>query len=94
MAEKYTGIEKYMFSDAYNFFLKYKDMQNTDYYWELCIKDARTLYFKYADHPLIRGLVSSTMQQLSHKVNNTVLCGLTPDQWEEKLKVAKQTQFK
>lgn len=94
MAAKYTGIEKYMFSDIYNFFLKYKDIPNEEYYWEICIKDANGLRFKYKDHPLARGMINLTMSQLEHKICNKPLDGLSHDEWEENLAIAKQSVFK
>lgn len=83
MAEKYSGIEKYIFSDVYVFFLKYKDMPNTDYNWECCIHDAQLLYLKYQNHPLARAIVTDTIDQISHVVKNTRLCGYSHEEWEK-----------
>lgn len=94
MAAKYEGIEKNIFSDVYLFFLKYKDMSNTDICWEVCLQDAKMLNFKYKDHPLARTMVSATLSQLEHIVNHKPLNGLTHDEWEKALEVAKKTPFK
>jgi len=94
MAGKYLGIEKYIFSDVYNFFLKYKDMPNENICWEVCLKDAEILYFKYKDHPFVRTMVTATISQIEHKVCNKPLLGLTHEEWEQNLEIAKQTPFK
>lgn len=88
MAEKYNGIERYIFADAYNFFLKFKDMQNNDYNWEMCIGEAKLLYFKYKNHPLARGVIASTVNQIEHVVIGKPLDGLTHQQWEDALSIA------
>ena len=85
MAEKYCGIEKYIFADVYNLFLKYKDIPNEDYYWECLIKDADAIYAKYKSHPLVRSMVVATMTQLEHKISGRLKDGLNHAQWEEKL---------
>lgn len=88
MAEKYAGIEKYIFADVYNFFLKYKDIPNQNTYWKKCIADAEILNFKYKDHPLARCLVTSVINQLEHKICGRELNGLTHEQWEINLDIA------
>ena len=88
MAEKYNGIERYIFADAYSFFLKFKDMDNTDYNWDLCVKEGNLLYFKYRNHPLARGVISSAIMQLEHIVGNKTIDGLTHEQWEDALSIA------
>lgn len=88
MAEKYNGIERYIFADAYNFFLKFKDMQNNDYNWNVCIQDANMIYFKYKNHPLARAIISSTINQLEHIITGGELEGLRHEQWEQKLDIA------
>jgi hypothetical protein len=85
---KYEGIERYIFADMYNFFLKYKDMPNTDYYWEQCIGDSKILMFKYKNHPLAREIMSATIFQIEHTVKGTIIDNYTREEWEEKLKVA------
>jgi hypothetical protein len=94
MAERYDGIERQMFSDAYLFFLKYKDMRNEDYYWECCIQDARILCFKYKNHQLIRDLLSATINQLEHKVSGKLMNGLTHEQWEVEVPKEQRIAFK
>lgn len=84
----YSGIEKYIFSDAYNFFLKYKDMPNDDYHWDACIKDAGMLGFKYKNHPMMRTILNGVMNQLEHIVCDKAINDMDREQWEENLKVA------
>ena len=81
MTKKYNGIEKYIFADCYNFLLKYIDMQNTDYYWEKCIEDAKILLFKYHNHNLCRSMVDSTLMQIECVVKGINIEGLSSEQW-------------
>ena len=82
MAEKYTGVEKYIFSDVYNFFLKYANVPNEDYYWERCISDAKLLYFKYRNYPLAKRMVMDVLEQLEFRLCNKAIDGMTYQQWE------------
>lgn len=68
MAEKYIGIEKFIFADTYNLFLKYKDIPDEAYYWEKCIEDSKALQFKYHNHPLATSLTVAVLDQLEHKI--------------------------
>ena len=88
MGAPYAGIEKYIFADVYNFFLKYKDIPNEDYYWECCVNDAKILCFKYKEHRLARSMITSVLEQLEHKVGNKPYKGLSHEQWEENLNIA------
>ena len=85
MASKYNGIERYVFADVYNFFLKYKDMNNTDSNWEKCIAEGNLLAFKYKNHPLATSMISSTIVQIEHIVNGRLLRGNSHKEWEELL---------
>lgn len=86
MTNKYLGVEKYIFSDAYNLFLKYKDIDpNNDYYWECCVADAKLLTFKYHDYPFARELVLSVLGQLEFKLCNKTLSNKTYEEWEHTL---------
>ena len=85
MSAPYYGIEKYIFADVYNFFLKYKDMPNEDYYWEKCIGDAKLISFKYKEHRLARSMVNSIIEQLEHKICDKTYKGLLHEQWEKNL---------
>ena len=87
---KYNGIEKYIFSDLYLFFLKYKDIPDNDIYWETCISDARVLNFKWKNHPFARALIADTMSQLEHIIKHTTLDGYTREQWEVILQLPKE----
>ena len=86
MAAKYEGLEKFIFSDAYNFFLKYRDMASTDNNWELCIAESNMLANKYRNHPLATSILASVIHQLEHKVNGGAVRGYTDEQWEILLK--------
>lgn len=90
MATKYDGIERYMFADVYNFFLKYKDMPKSDNNWEKCIAESKLLAFKYKNHPLATSMIASTIVQLEHIINGRLQRGNTHDEWE-KLLVASHT---
>lgn len=83
MAEKYTGIEKYIFADAYNFFLKYVNVPNDDYYCECCVADAKMLIFKYKDYPLAFNMIMSIVEQLEFKHMNRTMSGMTYEEWEK-----------
>lgn len=91
---KYTGIEKYIFSDIYLFFLKYKDIPNEDYYWSMCISDANLLRFKYKNHPFACAMINATMNQLEAIINKKPIAGISREDWETQLSVAKNTPFK
>ena len=84
--ERYDGIERYIFADVYNLFLKYKNMTNDEYHWECVNDDAKALYQKYKNHRLAREMIVATLTQLEHKLTGRVRDGLTHEQWEEKLK--------
>ena len=76
MGTKYTGIEKYIFTDTYNFFLKYKSMPNTDYAWELCVNDAKRIVNKYGRHPLVRSIIDGILTDLEMIVANKNINGI------------------
>ena len=85
MAEKYTGVEKYIFSDIYNFFLKYANVPNQDYYWEHCIADAKILCFKYKNYPLAKRMITDVLEHLEFRICGRVLDHKTYQEWEEYL---------
>ncbi len=82
MALVYTGVEKYIFRDTYNLFIKYQDMQDDDYYWQCCINDARILAFKYHEYPFAKQMIITIMEQLQLKVKGTKVDGRTYNEWE------------
>lgn len=94
---KYEGIEKFIFSDMYNFFLKYRAIPDEQYYWDCCAKDMEMLRFKYRGHPFAEMILDSTYSQLRHMVKNIPSSSLengaqmTHEQWEAYLSTAKQT---
>lgn len=88
MAVKYNGIERYIFADIYNFFLKYKDVPNEEYYWECLMQESRIISFKYREHPMVRSLLVATIVQLEHVISGKPIEGRTHEQWEERLDIA------
>ena len=78
----YLGIEKYIFSDVYNFFLKHKDTPNEDYYWECCLQDAKLIWFKYHNYPLAKKMVLDVLDQLDFKKGHSIE-GKTYEEWEK-----------
>lgn len=92
---KYDGIERVMFSDIYNFFLKFKDIPDDSYYWGVLNNDAKILKFKFKDHPFATKMIDATVEQLTHIIKKTELSDtrgekkMTHEQWEEALEVAK-----
>lgn len=86
--EKYDGIERYIFADAYNFFLKYKDIPNQDSYWEACINDAKRMYVKYKEYQFAREIITATMNQLEFIINKGKSKNYTREQWEQLLDTA------
>jgi len=80
---KYTGIEKYIFSDVYNFFLKYRFCENNSETWEHVIADAQILAFKYHDYVLAQDMLTATIGQLEFIICGTKIKQKTYEQWEE-----------
>lgn len=64
MSEKYIGMERFIFADAYNLFLKYKDMGDNDYCWERLIKEQEELYTKYNGCNMARDILNSVVAQI------------------------------
>lgn len=88
MAVKYNGIEKFIFADVYNLFLKYKDVPNQDYYFECLVKDTKMLNFKYKNHPLAKSLIVETVTHLEKVILGKEINGHTREEWEEMLNLA------
>ena len=92
---KYTGIERVIFSDIYNFFLKFKDIPDEKYYWGVLQDDAKILKFKFKDHPFASQMIDITIEQLEHIIKKTTVTDtrghktLTREQWEAESEVAK-----
>jgi hypothetical protein len=86
MTEKYTGVEKYIFSDVYTLFLRFKDMADTDIAWQAYLREADALCVKYKGNRLLREMISSITCQIEHRLRNTTVNGLTYDQWEKVIK--------
>lgn len=94
----YNGIEKYIFSDMYLFFLKYQGIPDEPYYWNCCEQDMKNLRFKYKNHAFAEMILDSTYSQLRHKVKNIPMHDSTGtvvhsyDEWDKQLAIAKQTK--
>jgi hypothetical protein len=84
LAEKYLGVEKYIFADVYNFFLKYKDIPDNDYYWQCCVNEAKQISMKYKNYPLAMNMINNVLEQLEFKRSskNIILGGNTYKEWE------------
>lgn len=67
---KYDGIEKYIFADVYNLFLKYKDIPDEEYYWNVFLEDYHILRFKYGDTRMVNSMLLAVMEQLEIKVSH------------------------
>ena len=92
MSSKYNGFEKYIFSDAYLIFLKFKDIKTVQEYWKVLDTDLDTFKFKYKNHPLAVEMAHLVRASLEHKNYNTVINGLDHEQWDKELQVAKDTK--
>lgn len=94
MAEKYSGVEKYIFADTYNLFIKYKDIhRKDDKAWERLISDATKIYHKYNNHPLVRHMVSAVIENIEFKSCERVIDGKTYCDYEKELKDVKNIGF-
>lgn len=85
MAVKYNGIEKYIWSDTYNLFLKHYNGNNSDEEWQELIKDAEDLNKKYHNHPVARQIIVQTILIIESRVTGRYLDGKSYRQWENEL---------
>ena len=92
MNQKYNGIEKYIFRDAYLFFIKWKSIPNKAENWKVLEQDRSIFIFKYKDHPFAKSMIDSVVEQLRHENYGTELAGFTHEQWEERLEIAKKSK--
>lgn len=95
----YTGIEKYIFADTYNFFIKYKDITGTDKEWEDCIARAEEIRIKYKDYPLARTILNEVLHIIECEKNDLPIkactgLSLKHEQWEELIKNGSITKYK
>lgn len=88
MANNYCGIEKYIFSDAYNIFLKYKDVPDVEAYINMMYKDLDSYKNKYHNHPLAMKMSLAVVHQLTHIIGGLNLENKTREQWENELSSA------
>lgn len=56
-----------MFTDAWKFYKKYADVQQSDKYWEALITEADTIVKKYQNDKLCRDLIIAAMSELERK---------------------------
>ena len=73
-------MEKYIFSEVYTLFLKYKDMKGSDEEWEELMKEENLLRDKYRKVPLIREMLIAINDQIAYIVNHS-------DEYEEHQKI-------
>lgn len=78
----YTGIESKILIDGFNFFLKYKDMRNSDKEWENCIDDANNIVKKYKNHPFAENIILSISEQIERLAENKKVLSHTNNEWE------------
>ena len=57
-------IKKQIYNDAWFFYKKYINVQNTEEYWEAVIKDGDLLIEKHKRDPFMRNLISCIVQEL------------------------------
>lgn len=82
---KYTGVERFIFADVYNLFLKYQDMKDFGDYWQTLENDVKMLKFKYHNYPLAVNMLDEMYKHIKFKVKGTRLNGANYFEWEEKL---------
>lgn len=85
MAVKYNGIEKYIWSDTYNVFLKYKDCPNTEETWENVTNEIEALNQKYHNHSTFRAMSILVLNQLDSRISGRPIDGRTYRQWNIEL---------
>lgn len=95
-SEKYNGFEKYLFTDTYNYLLKYKSIRITDGVRQNVLenleRDCKSLQFKYKDNPYAFMLVAATFEHLYNGIVYGMEGGICLADWEEKLQVAKNSK--
>lgn len=86
MARVYDGFERGMWADSYNFFLKYRDIPDNEYYWGLAVRDCTELCNKYHGHPVMVNIMNQTMLLLESKITNRPIGDFTYNQWNNVLR--------
>lgn len=82
---KYDGIEKYISSQTYLFFLNYCNGTDTDSYWDEVVDTGGKLCKEFDYHPMAVAFVGEYINQLEHKIGNKNRNGKTYRQWEQTL---------
>ena len=94
--KKYEGFEKYLFTDTYNYFLKYQNMKLNDWNKTDVLsnleRDCNSLVFKYKDNPYASMIVKCTFEQLFNYIVYGCEAATTREQWEEKLEITKNSK--
>ena len=75
----YQGIEKFIFADVYNLFLKYKDIPDEVYYWDKLREDCNLLMFKYGENQFVSDMLAITITQINRRVSNRELYNAETD---------------
>ena len=70
MSSNYIGMERFIFAEAYNLFLKYKDMDNTDYCWNELFKEQESFVERYHGNVMARDMMYCITSQMKYKLNN------------------------
>ena len=94
MAEKYNGIERKLFADVYNFFLRYKDMPNEESTFDVIAKESSELAKTFCNHPFAIAMITATVTQLEHKIVGSETKGHSYVKWEEIIKHWEKTVYK
>lgn len=88
---KYLGFERSMWADSYNFFLKYLNIDANDTkMWEELYKDYGDICKKYANHPMIRKLLISVVDDLECRCGTTLIEGKTYKEWEDNIQKSQE----
>ena len=56
-----------MFTDAWKFYKKYADVQQSDEYWKVLIAEADIIAKKYQNNKVCRDLIIAVMSELERK---------------------------
>lgn len=83
MANVYRGIERGIYSDTYNFLLKYIQLDKlTERDWQSIVEEAANVCTKYKQHPMCVQMIGLCVQQLENKFGNKKLGAKTYNEWE------------
>lgn len=82
MSDKYMGFERNIFSDAYNIFLKYRDLDKSDdRLWEELYNDYTVYMRKYYNYPLAAHVILGVFEGLECKSGAVNAYGHSYNEW-------------